>query len=507
MEQNPDAIPRPGDLPFNNTRVPNSHIFRLPNEILLAILNIVVSDSLASDDWLSVVLLIRSTCRCFRSLCSHLQIWKSPSLCTSRLEFSQPSSPKTPADFQYQGLKLLRLLKSDPIVFEALRNREEWTVSSAQMAVHLFQEFAEIGEKITRLTFENFRSSLIIDNADNDVEEALRLVQRCPNLKSLSFHNRYTLPWEIWKVGQPIYRFKMLRRLNRSIHSDSSDSGGFANLEHLSLCDWVCSLMSNEFNDHILARALKGAKTLKSLVVEDALSDQLQNLELSRFVNLTWLTLTPLHASSARIDLLSIHLPNLRAFVTGISDEWEVYIQDLTNLLKHSETFGRIRILSVTIDDMSSTRDVVWRAITHSQILPQLEYLELSLSLVSIWLEDLPRLSRLKALYWKVAAEECVISDDPDAKFFDHSDLGDDDENLLNGNWKIVTGSMLLHEAVKYCQPDNMPSLNFYVFPQLNSEEIFYHPIFELDESGFDTDAFNVSKILKINTERMKGAL
>ena len=66
---------------------------------------------------------------------------------------------------------------------------------------------------------------------------------------------------------------------------------------------------------------------------------------------------------------------------------------------------------------------------------------------------------------------------------------------------------MLLHEAVKYCQPDNMPSLNFYVFPQLNSEEIFYHPIFELDESGFDTDAFNVSKILKINTERMKGAL
>jgi len=261
----------------------------------------------------------------------------------------------------------------------------------------------------------------------------------------------------------------------------------------------MCAIIRSFFYVDFLLIALNHTPAnLKSLVFgfgwDSAFGDTYRHLAISQFVNLIWLTLNPM-SYLVHEKLLSSRLPSLRAFVTSLYHEGDIHLHHFADLLD-SEIFSRLRILGLIVEPCckrSRQYEFAWTRITHSNIASQLKYLELTFGLVSIWLQDINKLSRLKALYWKVAAEECVISVDSQAKFFWDDGIVEE-EDLWNGKWDTVTGDMLVHEATKYCRVGYAPSLNFYVGRPEDYYELCFSSMFELEESGFDEDRFDAAK-------------
>jgi len=127
----------------------------------------------------------------------------------------------------------LRLIKIDHVLFEKLKNRYAWTVSTAQMAVELFRELPGIRNKTTSFTFENFKLSLTLDKVVTAIKEVLRWLRNCPNLKFLRFRETPdAIPLSILRRARNL---NTLQRKNLRMF----DLRGFDSLEHLEISD-VC---------------------------------------------------------------------------------------------------------------------------------------------------------------------------------------------------------------------------------------------------------------------------
>ena len=498
--------------PLPKKRIPKSiaqksYISRLPNELLLDIFDIIIPESRAADNWKQDVVYLRSTCHRFRALVRLLKIWKSPAFSLSQIELSRPSSPEALTDFKYRGFPLLRGIEADPVLYQTLKSREEWTVGSVEMVVELLRYFPIIAQNLKRFTIKNFEHCLTMAPTSHvqmtkTVRRAFLLLADCPNLKFLqirSDHHRQ-VPFEFLYPYIPA-----LKRLSLSDNSYTGwKLGGFCSVEHLCIDDW--NGWSLEFHVNFLVNVLKRAVLLKSLSISysaDVTGDPLYlDVKITGLVNLTWLNLTPF-TESIYTKLASSNLPNLRAFLTHIYCESDASLSHIKDLL-NSLTFNRLHILSILVEPCcpySEMRNYLWNAITESNISPKLEYLELSLGLVTIWLQDITKLSELKGLYWKVAREECVISDDPTAMFYWESGL-EEVEEWSSG--EVVTGEMIEKEAAKFLGGRFMPRLNFYVLEGDNFHW-WRETIFELEEKGFDSEPLDCNKILKINTEKLCG--
>ena len=107
-----------------SSRTRKAHIHRLPNEILLDIFR-------HRHTWIVCCWWLGT--RCFRitinlstfsSPHSHLKLLEFDSFSFAQLELSRPSSPKTFKDYKYCGLRLLRRLKADSVIYQKLKNRD-----------------------------------------------------------------------------------------------------------------------------------------------------------------------------------------------------------------------------------------------------------------------------------------------------------------------------------------------------------------------------------------------
>jgi len=470
-------------------------IDRVPNEVLQQILDYVFPDSLGHK-WVPDILSLRATCRRFRAIISHLNLWKSYYFDLDRLLINDNISSSDLRVYNNRGFKLLRWLKEDPVLFETLGRKEEWSFRTVDLILHLFVAIPIVKDNLKRFSIEVFESTYMPSPKGyrpKTITDGIKQLGHCPNLSSIDIGMAQDVPLDLISHYCPF-----LTKL--ALFDCQSYTGSLcaSNLEHLTIYEY--SLAAGVIRDFLFP--VDSSHTLKSLEITYNCGPRVNPYftgSICAFPNLTWLTLAPFTNSVYNMLQLS-HLPNLRAFVTVLKHDSDISLRETSGIFSFASC-NRLHILgflvepSVTIPGPSDFNEAYYELVKAvvSNLSSTLEYLHLSLGLNTAWFRDVKELSQLKALYWKVVDRECLVSDNP-------ASIPGYDGPRMRGFKRIPAGMIaerLTRAADKQFMSGNKPMVKISVLKRCDYDG--WDPaIFGPEESGFQGNSFDASKVLKI---------